>query len=124
LKKAALVLVLLVFLWAVPVYAQTPATIAVPLETARFYWDPPANWAGIPDPEGQRSYRLVCGSKQVSIPGADVSFPVRGVVDAPGTYDCLLYALNKFGESPPAKAPLFEAGHVPSPAANIGIEVR
>lgn len=118
------ILVLLAFLWGAPAYAQTPDTIAVPLESARFYWDPPASWAGIPDPEGQRSYRLVCGGKQVSIPGADVSFPVLGIVDAPGTYDCLLYAANKFGESLPAKAPLFEAGHVPSVISGFRIEVR
>lgn len=119
-KRLLLVLVLL--LCPFPVLAQT--ALLVPLETARFYWDPPANWAGIPDPEGQRSYRLVCGSKQVSIPGADVSFPVLGIVDAPGTYDCLLYAVNKFGESLPAKAPLFEAGHVPSVISGFRIEVR
>lgn len=121
-KRALLVIVLL--LLPLRAFAQTPETIAVSLETARFYWDPPANWAGVPDPEGQRSYRLACGGKQVSIPGTDVSFPVLGIVDAPGTYDCLLYAVNKFGESLPAKAPLFEAGHVPSVISGFRIEVR
>ena len=110
-----------------PAHAQN--AVIVPLSTAKLTW----NWAkgtqvGVNDGD-VTEFRMKCGPSAgqytkttvIANPAAR-EIQVASVVDAPGTYFCVVTAANSIGESGPSNEVNFIAGSLPASATGLTIE--
>ena len=110
-----------------PAHAQN--AVIVPLSTAKLTW----NWAkgtqvGVNDGDVSE-FRMKCGPSTgnytettvIGLPTAR-EILIKDVVDAPGTYFCVVTAANSVGESGPSNEVNFIAGSLPASATGLTIE--
>lgn len=108
---------------AAPAWAQVASSVAVDIETAVLAWDWAKGTGG-----DVVEFHVTCGPPAqppsilhvVADPLAR-SVPLKTVVQATGDYECVVMAVNPFGESAPSNQVVFSAGTLPAPPTNLRI---
>lgn len=109
-----------------PLSTHAQTTITVDLMQARLVWEWAQGSGGVVE-----AFKLKCGPTSgtyptvVSFPNpAARSAPVSGIILKPGTYFCVISAMNIFGESSNSNEVTFNAGTVPIAPTNLRISAN